>query len=255
MKRITLVAITVVALIAVAISIPSRNTATAATLQPQIKSKPGPELKLRWLSGVTLNKLTTVGGSVDGDITGTVHLMRAALSNLTISLVLEGHIFPEAGALANLPVSVITISAGRDRATFRIRTFSLQGFSGTTCTVRARYDDESVSANFTVDSLRMVSCNILPTAGFGPFTANGTITLNAPPAANQTVTLTSNNPVVRFGTVGNAQTSTSVTFTSTNNLRTFQVVASAVSQPTTVTITARLGAQTLTRQIIVRPAI
>ena len=192
---------------------------------------------------------------MDGDITGTVHLQRAAINSLTVNLALEGHIFPEAGALANLPVSVITISAGRDRATFRIRTFSLQGFSGTTCTVRVRYDDESVSANFTVDSLLMVSCNILPAAGFGPFTANGTIALNARPAANQTVTLTSNNLVVRFGTFGNAQSSTSVTFTSANSLRTFQVVASSVTQPTTVMITARMGAQTLTRQITVRPVI
>jgi hypothetical protein len=46
-----------------------------------------------------------------------------------------------------------------------------------------------------------------------------------------------------------------VTFTSAGSLRTVQVVASSVTEPTTVTITAQLGAQTLTRQIIVRPVI
>jgi len=101
----------------------------------------------------------------------------------------------------------------------------------------------------------MASFNIVPAAGIGPFTATGTIALNARPAANKTVTLTSSNSMVRFGTIGNAQSNASVTFTSASSLRTVQVVASAVTQPTTVTITAKLGAQTLTRQITVRPAI
>jgi hypothetical protein len=48
------------------------------------------------------------------------------------------------------------------------------------------------------------------------------------------------------------QSADSVTFTSASSQRMVQVVASAVTQPTTATITARLGAQTLTRQIAVR---
>lgn len=229
----------------------------AAAQSPQIKPRPVPDLKLRWLHSVTLDKTTTVGSSAGGDITGTVHLLRAAVGSLAINLSLEGAFLDEAGILvARLPVSTITIPAGSDRATFRIQTLSSPNTTAAiTCTVRARYGDENVSASFIVEPLRIASLNILPAAGFGPFTANGTVALNARPVANQTVTLTSSNAAVRFGTAGNAQASASLTFTSAGNQRTFQVIASSVSQPVTVTITARLGAQTLTRQITVRPAL
>jgi hypothetical protein len=256
MKRTTCITIALVALAVIAASIHSHNTA-AATRQPQIRPTPRPELTLRWVSAVTLNKTTTVGGSVNGDITGTVHLLRSAVSNLTITLSTEGCLLDEAGILvATLPSTVITIPAGRDRATFRIQTLSSPNtLSAITCTVKARYGDEQAAANFTVEPLRMASFTIVPVAGIGPFTATGTIALNARPAANKTVTLTSSNPIVRFGTIGNAQANASVTFTSAGSQRTVQVVASAVTQPTTVTITATLGAQTLTRQITVRPVI
>jgi hypothetical protein len=256
MKRTPNIAMALIALAVIAASIHSHRTA-AATPQPQIKPTPKPELTLRWLSTVTLNKTTTVGGSVDGDITGTVHLLRPALSDLTITLSTEGCLLDEAGILvATLPLTVITIPAGSDRATFRIQTLSSPNTpSAITCTVRAHYGDEHVAANFTVEPLRTISFDIVPGAGIGPFTATGTIALNARPAANKTVTLTRSNSIVRFGTIGNAQPDASVTFTSTSSQRTVSVVASAVTQPTTVTITAKLGAQTLIRQITVRPVI
>jgi len=256
MKRTTIITMVLVALVVIAAGIHSHKTAAAAP-QAQIKPTPKPELTMRWLSGVTLNKTTTVGGSVGGDITGTVHLLRSALSSLTISLSTEGCLLDEAGILvATLPVTVITIPAGSDRATFRIQTLSSPNtLSAITCTVRAHYGDEHAAANFTVEQLQIISLNIVPAAGIGPFTATGTIALNARPAANKTATLTSSNSIVRFGTIGNAQPNASVTFTSTGSQRTVQVVANAVTQPTTVTITATLGAQTLTRQITVRPVI
>jgi hypothetical protein len=256
MKRFSIMLVTIAVLVASLISLHSHNTAAAMLQAPQIKPTPRPELKIRWLSSVTLNKTTTVGGSVDGDITATVVLLRSAISNLTVNLSLEGALLDEAGILVATAPTSVTIPAGSDRATFRIRTFSSPNtLAALTATVRARYGDERVSANFTVEPLKLASFNILPAGGIGPFTANGTMALNARPAENKTVLLTSSNPVVRFGTVGNAQTSSSVTFTSATPLRTFQVVTGSVSQPTTVTITARLGAQTLTRQITVRPAI
>jgi hypothetical protein len=64
--------------------------------------------------------------------------------------------------------------------------------------------------------------------------------------------LTSSNPVVRFGTVGSSQPSGSVSIPSTRNQGTAQLVASAVPQQTTVTVTASLGAQTQTGLITVR---
>ncbi len=253
MKRITFITIALVALAVIAAVVPSHNTA-AATSQPQVKPIPKPQLTLHWLSGVTLNKTTTVGNSVDGDITGTVHLLRSAISNLTINLTTEGCLMDEAGILvATLPSPVITIPTGSDRASFQIQTLSSpNALSAVTCKVRAHYGDENAAASFTVEPLRIASFNIVPAAGIGPFTATGTITLNARPAASKTVTLAGNS-IVRFGTVGSAQSSASVTFTSADSVRTVQVVASAVTNSTTVTITAKLGLQTLTRQVTVRP--
>jgi hypothetical protein len=224
---------------------------------PQIKPKPI-ELKLRWLQSLTLNKAHTIGGSVDGDITATVKLLRPAINNIQVTLFLDGAAPNEAGVQvadgALAPMSV-TIPARSEQATFRIHTFTSARLTATrACTIRARYGEESVLATFKVEPLQMASLNILPAAGFGPFTANGTVTLNARPASNQTVTLTSSNSAVGFGSFGNIQPSHNVTFTSASSTRTFQVFASSVSQPTTVTITARLGGQTLTRQITVRPA-
>ncbi len=255
MKRITSITMALVALAVIAASIHSHQAA-AQVPQSQVKPTLRPKLTLRWLSGVTLNKTITVGGSVNGDITGTIRLMRSAVSNLTITLSTEGCLLDEAGILvATLPSSVITIPAGSDRATFRIQTFSSPNtLNPITCTVRAHYGEEHVGADFTVEPLRMTSFTIVPAAGIGPFTATAAIALNARPAVNKTVTLTSSNSVVGFGTIGNVQPTASVPFTSASNQRTAQVVASTVTQPTTVTITATLGAQTQTLQIAVRPA-
>lgn len=225
---------------------------------PQIKPKPV-ELKLHWLHSLTLNKSHTIGGSVDGDITATVKLLRPAISNLQVSLFLDGAAPNEAGIQvadgAMAPMSM-TIPARSDQATFRIITFTSATLTATRgFTIRARYGEEAVSATFKVEPLQIASLNILPAAGFGPFTANGTVTLNARPASNQTVTLTSSNAAVGFGSFGNIQSSQNVTFSSTSSSRTFQVFASSVSRPTTVTITARMGGQTVTRQITVRPVL
>ncbi|MEK7249819.1 MAG: hypothetical protein AAB209_05280, partial [Bacteroidota bacterium] len=150
MKRITFITIALVALAVIAASIHSHNTA-AATRQSQIRPTPRPELRMRWLSAVTLNKTTTIGGSVDGDITGTVHLVRSAVGNLTINLSIERSLYAQ--PVATLPSTVITIPAGSDSATFRIQTLPvLHGFS-IPCTVRARYGDEHAAANFTVESI------------------------------------------------------------------------------------------------------
>jgi hypothetical protein len=254
MKRIAFITIALVALAVIVASIHSHNT-VAATHQSQIRPTPRPELKLRWLSAVTLNKTTTVGGSVDGDITGTVHLVRSAVGNLTINLSIEQSLYTEPAA--TLPSTVITIPAGSDSATFRIQTLSLVRALSIPCTVRARYGDEHAAAIFTVESTLMHFDINAALGAIGSPTSTRpltiTIWLNAFPATDQTVTLTSSNPIVRFGASGNAQSTASVTFTSASRQRTVQVVASAVTQPTTVTITAKLGAQTLTRQITVRP--
>ena len=231
------------------------HEAVAGVPQSQIKPIPRPVLKLRWLFGITLDKTTTIGGSVNGDITGTIVLLRSAINNLTVTLTTEGCLVDGAGnPVATLPPTV-TIPAGSDRVTFRIRTFYRPNInSSITCTVRARYGEETETAGFVVEPLRVVSLTILPATGFGPFTATATITLNARPAVTQTVTLTSSNPVVRFGPVDSAQPNVSLAFTNSSSHRTVQVVAGSVAQQTVVTVSATLGALSQTRQMTVRSA-
>lgn len=251
MRHSILLAIALAALAVIAAGIPSANSVAVAQV-PQIKPKPN--ITLPWLAGVTLDKTTAVGGSVDGNIAGYVQLLRPAVSDLTVTLSCEGCLMDEAGILvATLPSSV-TIPAGNDGIQFRITTYSsLNTLAAVVCTVKARYGNEQRSAVFTVEPLKITSFTVVPSGGIGPFTATGTIGLNARPAANVNVTLTSNNPIVRFGTAGSSQSTTSVTFTSTNAMRTFQVVAGSVAQPTTATITATRGVQSLERQVAVRP--
>jgi hypothetical protein len=227
---------------------------------PQIKPAPRPELTLRWLSSVTLNKTTTIGGAVDGDIIGTIRLLRPALDGgLAVNLSLDG---PPTDVEAGIPVSLesssVTVPSGKASANFRIRTSTHSGYSyPLQCTVRARYGDETKTASFTIEELRIASIGVLPPAGgFGPFTATGTgtVALNARPASSRTVRLTSSHPdVVRFGTIGNTQSSRTLTFNSSSpNPQGFQVVAGSVSQNTTVTISATMNGRTVTSQLTVR---
>ncbi len=251
MKHSILIASIVAALAVIAGGIPNANSVAVAQVpQPQ----PNPNLTITWLAGVTLDKTTTIGGSVDGNIAGYVQLLRPAVSDLTVSLSCEGCLRDETGVLvATLPSSV-TIPSGKEGIKFRITTYSSPvTLAAVICTVKARYGNEQRSAFFTVEPLKITTFTIVPSGGIGPFTATGTIGLNAPPAANVNVTLRSNNPIVGFGTAGSLLSTTSVTLTSTNAMRTFQVVAGSVAQPTTATITATLGAQSLNRQIAVRP--
>jgi hypothetical protein len=229
--------------------------AAAQVPQSQVQPTPKPALTLRWLSKVTLDKAITVGGSVNGDITGTIYLLRSTTRNLTVTLTAEGCLLDEWGILVATVPSTVTIPAGSDRVTFRIRTFSSPNtLNPITCTVGAHYAEETIAADFTVEPLRITSFTIVPAAGIGPFTATATIVLNARPAVNKTVTLTSSNPAVQFGTIGNAQPNADVTFTSTRSQRIVQVIAGTVTQSTGATITARLGAQTQTHQLTVRTA-
>jgi len=223
MKRTALTFIAIIALSVSAVFVQDETTEAASSFRgadlpqsPQIKPTPRPELKLRWLSGVTLNKTTTIAGSVDGDIIGTVRLLRPALQGgITVDLSLDGPFYAEVGIPVSLESNRVTIPSGQEGANFRIRTVTLFGFSSypSPYTAVAKCGDETKTANFTLEALTIASPSIVPPAGFGPFTASGTLTLNARPAAGRTVTLTSSNPnVVRFGSIGNAQNSISLSF-------------------------------------------
>ncbi len=261
MKRTALTFIAIIALSVSAVFVQDKNAEAASSFSgadfpqsPQIKPTPS-QLKLLWLSGVTLNKTTTIAGSVDGDIIGTVRLLRPAFQGgITVDLSLDGLFHVEAGIPVSLESNRVTIPSGQESANFRIRTVTLSSYNyPLQYTAVAKYSDETKTANFTLEALTIAPPTIVPPAGFGPFTAGGTLTLNARPAAGRTVALTSSNPnVVRFGSVGNAQNSVSLSFTSADRTKNFSIVASPVSQNTTVTVTATMNGQVVSRQVTVR---
>ncbi|MCC7461032.1 MAG: hypothetical protein IT480_01080 [Gammaproteobacteria bacterium] len=190
---------------------------------------------------------------MNGDITGQVQLLRRAFDSLAITLSTAGCVDAAGVPVAAVLQTPVPIPAGRDRATFRIRTFSSANtVSAIACTVTANLGEEHASASFTVEPLRMTSFRVVPAAGIGPFTASATITLNARPAALRTVTLTSDNPAVGFGPAGGTQATASVPFNSGVALRTESVWAARVARVTAVRLTATLGAQTLASQVTIR---
>lgn len=204
------------------------------------------------IKSVSLHKTQVVAGSTESEITGTVTSNFIAPQNSRVNLSVSP-LLVEAGMLAFPEPGEITIPQGSSQASFKIKTISNPAYaSPTQCTVTAKMGDSSKEATFNVEQVKINSMGVLPAAGIGPFTANGTVTLNATPSPAKTVTLTSSDPsVLRFGSVGSAQNSMSLTF---NNgaLKTFPVFVSPVSRTTTVTVTAALGVQTLSRQITVR---
>lgn len=127
----------------------------AATAQAQTPlPKTGPQLTLTWLGSLTLSPTTVVQGS---DVTGTVVLLRPAISNLTVGLGLSGANYIEGNILAAdgaVMPSQVTVPAGSDRATFKIATTKPKSTTGSkTFTVTASYGAERKSASFTTTQL------------------------------------------------------------------------------------------------------
>lgn len=125
-------------------------TAEAQTPLPRTS----PQLTLPWLGSLTLSRTTVTQGT---DVTGTVVLLRPAVSNLTVGLGLsgatpiEGNILVADGAIMS---SQVTVPAGSDRATFTITTFKPLNTTGSkTYTVTAAYGTERKAASFTTTQL------------------------------------------------------------------------------------------------------
>ena len=198
---------------------------------------------------VTLTQTSVVGGAA---FTGTVALSDPAPKgglSVTLNLTLD----PAGGNAASVPSSV-NVPVGDRSASFPITTFAVQ--VNTQVRIRAAASSGIPRfATFTVQPLQVASLVVVPAAGFGPFQAQGTVTLNAPTPSNAVVTLTSSNPsVVRFGTTGSGQDSIGLLFQNNQAFRTFQIAAGSVSQITTVTINATLkNGNTVTRAVTVRP--
>jgi hypothetical protein len=149
-----------------------------------------------------------------------------------------------------LPAGV-EVPAGKTDATFSITTFSVT--SERHITIEASAGGVTRTASFTIEPLQVESLTIVPAVGFGPFEAQGTVGLNVLAPADTSVRLTSSNPeVVRFGTVGNAQADRTVLFHRNESSKPFSLVASAVPQNTTVTVSATLNGKTVSRSVTVR---
>lgn len=119
--------------------------------QAQTPTNTAPNLTIRWLSGISVNPTSVTSGR---DITGTVTLLRNAISNTTVSLTLsgatpiEGNIWISSGVI--MP-SQITIPAGRSSGTFTIKTPTTPTWKGSkSFTVGAALGSERVSKSFTV---------------------------------------------------------------------------------------------------------
>lgn len=197
---------------------------------------------------VTLTQTSVVGGAA---FTGTVVLSAPApKGGLSINLNLT--LDPAGGNAASVPSSV-NVPVGDRSASFPITTSSVQ--VNTQVRIRAAASTGIPRfATFTVQPLQVATLVIVPAAEFGPFQAQGTVTLNAPVPSNTVVTLTSSNPtVVRFGTTGSGQNSIGLQFQQNQALKTFQIAAGSVSQTTTVTVTATLqNGNTVSRAVTVR---
>jgi hypothetical protein len=142
-------------LIAAAAALLGMSVMATAQAQTPLPTKTGPQLKLLWLGSLTLSPATTV---VQGsNITGTVVLLRPAISNMAVGLglsdatLIEGGIYVADGAV--IPYQV-TVPAGSDRATFTISTSKPQNTTGSkTFTVTAYYGSERKTASFTTTQL------------------------------------------------------------------------------------------------------
>lgn len=121
----------------------------AQTITPLPTVQPKPTLQ--WLASINVSPSKLVAG---GSVTGTVTLLRAAFSDMTIGLgisnatAVEGNILASDGAI--MPGSVV-VKAGSDRATFTISTSApkVTTLGSKTYTVSANYGKESVSTTFT----------------------------------------------------------------------------------------------------------
>ncbi|MCI0422339.1 MAG: hypothetical protein L0387_05030 [Acidobacteria bacterium] len=217
------------------------STTVLALQAPVTQVRPGQRLM-----GFSLSKASVIGGPY-GTLTGRVRLdFVAPNGGTTVYLTAE----PPLNAVITLPPSV-HVNESQAQGTFEISTAAVQATRQGTITARA--GGVSRSATLTVEALRIQALGIIPPGGFGPFQATGTVTLNLPAPGNTTVTLTSSNPnVVRFGAIGSAQNTGNVVIQQNQSLGTFPVLASPVTQPTTVTVTATLNGSTRSSSITVR---
>ena len=179
------------------------------------------------IKSMTLSKTTLVVNSADS-VTGTITLESAAPDG---GLEIPLSISPDTNT--NLVIHRVLIAGGQKTASFQIagKPLHAQPNLGTVSLV-ATLGGTTATVQLTIQAFRIVSCQIAPASGRGPFQAVATVTLNAPLQFATNGGLVSNNVAV----VNSALSSIAA------NADHFSVSLSAgtVTSSTTVTFTVRV---------------
>ena len=181
----------------------------------------------------TLHSISSSPNSVVGGIgsTGTVTLSGPApAGGATVMLTASG---------ADLQVPVSTfVASGMSSGTFAITTSRVS--ISETVTVSATYLNQTVSTGFTIaGSVSLHSISSSPNAVVGGASSTGTVTISdVAPTGGTTIFLTSSSPDLQFSP-------TSVTIPAGSTSITFSISTSRVSVPEAVTMTATLGANSI----------
>ena len=187
------------------------------------------------LSALTLNPTTVIGGASS---TGTVTLTGPApTGGVLINL-------SETDSAASVP-SVVTVPAGQTSAVFAITT---QGVSAqATATISASFESITLSATLTINPITLTFLSVAPTKVVGGANSTGTVTLNYPaPEGGISVNLNCDS--------SSASVPVSVTVAARATTATFTVSTLPVSAQGSVSISATLGASTVSAQLSIDPA-
>ena len=133
------------------------GTGQAATAVSPVPTTNIPKLQLSWLASLSASPASV---TVGGDVIGTLTLMRPAIENLKVTLVLEGGAADDMGvqvaSAAMMPMNLV-VPTGASSASFKITTFAKSGVTlPKTYTITARYGNESKSGSFTVANLHRI---------------------------------------------------------------------------------------------------
>lgn len=135
---------------ALALSLLALVPATGVLAQT-LEFKSRPPLTLQWLANVKLSASAVKAGT---EITGTVTLLRAAIGEMKVGLMLtpaspvDG---PQWAGESAIVVGQLRFAPGRTQRSFTITTFPPKSGASITYTISAAYGAERVSATFTVN--------------------------------------------------------------------------------------------------------
>src|SRR3990172_9512937 len=190
------------------------------------------------LVSLSLSPSSVVGGSGS---TGTVTLSGPAPSGGVVVTLSSGN-----PSVATVPGNV-TVASGSTSATFAVTTSVVT--ASTSVTVSASYAGVTQSSPLTVNPppVALVSLSLSPSSVVGGSGSTGTVTLSGPaPSGGAVVTLSSGNP-------SSATVPATVTVPGGSTTATFAVTTSVVTASTSVTVSASYAGATQSSPLTVNP--